>query len=205
MANQPGPVPGHPVPGMHLWGWMAPGELVWLGEHAANMNSVVEVGSLRGRSAFALLTACKGTVYCIDPWGGDEGDNCYAAFMDGCGHFPNLVAIRDFSPAAGSRVPGPVEMTFIDGDHNYEPVKADVEYWLPRTTKLICGHDYNHGAWPGVRQAVHEYFEPRGYKINATSGKIGMWGVQGGASIWYVRLNGYDGGPNEDLGNNNGS
>jgi hypothetical protein len=86
----PDPVPGHPTPGMHIWGWMSPDHLEWLSAQAAQMESVAEVGSLRGRSSFALLTACKGPVYCIDPWPGGK----YDSFMEACGHFPNLVAIR---------------------------------------------------------------------------------------------------------------
>lgn len=37
---EPDPVKGHPTPGMHIWGWMAPEELDWLGTQAATMSSV---------------------------------------------------------------------------------------------------------------------------------------------------------------------
>src|SRR5215210_5073216 len=78
----PEPVVDHPVPGMHLWGWMTPDQLGWLSAQAARMQSVAEVGSLYGRSSFALLSACNGPVYCIDPWPGHR----YDSFMDHCGH-----------------------------------------------------------------------------------------------------------------------
>jgi hypothetical protein len=143
---------------MHIWGWMSPAELTWLMEQAAMMESVAEIGCLHGRSAFALLTACPGPVYCIDPWN-DEADHSYPSFMGNCGHFPNLHAVRAFSPQAAAQV-GPVDMVFIDGDHEYDSVIADINGWLPLTRKLICGHDYQNanGGFPGVAEAVHEVF-----------------------------------------------
>ena len=33
-------------------------------------------------------------------------------------------------------------MVYIDGRHFYEGVKEDILYWLPKTKKVICGHDY---------------------------------------------------------------
>lgn len=167
----PDAVPGHPTPGMHLWGWMAPVELEWLIEQAAQMESVVEVGSLHGRSAFALLGACPGPVYCIDPWD-DVKDECYGSFMGACGHFPNLVPVRGYSPAAGALVPGDVDMTFIDGNHDWDSIMADIGEWLPRTRRLICGHDYQNanGGYPDVERAVREvfgdcFFNPEGTSI----------------------------------------
>lgn len=176
----PEPIPGHPTPGTHIWGWMTPEELDWLGAQAASMDSVVEIGSLHGRSAFALLTACPGTVYCIDPWN-DEGDHCYPSFLGNCGHFPNLVAVRGFSPQAGVDIPA-VDMVFIDGDHTYDAVIADIEAWLPRTRRLMCGHDYNNtDGFPDVKRAVHDVFGGR-----ATGAPLAGWGDD--SSIWVVEL-----------------
>jgi hypothetical protein len=154
-----GPNPSdHPTPGMAIWGWMSSVELAWLAEQAALMNSVVEVGSLRGRSAFALLTGCDGPVYCIDPWE-DPGDHAYRGFMEVCGHFPNLRPVRGYSPAVADQIPGDVDMVFIDGDHSRESLEADIDVWLPRTRKLICGHDYSEiGGYPDVKPVVDERF-----------------------------------------------
>ena len=146
---------------MHIWGWMSPAELEWLGEQAATMDSVVEIGCLHGRSAFALLTGCTGPVICIDPWN-DAHDKSYGSFLGNCGHFPNLVAVQGCSPDVASRVPD-VDMVFIDGAHDFVSVVADILGWLPKTRKLICGHDYYDGPdanFPGVKQAVDEIFGP---------------------------------------------
>lgn len=172
----PDPVLDHRTPGLHIWGWMSVLELEWLYAKAAKMDSIVEVGVLRGRSCFALLKGCRGPVYAIDPWN-DEGEHCFPAFMADCGGFPNLRPIKGYSPAAGVEVPGDVDMTFIDGDHSYESIMADIKEWLPRTRKLICGHDYQNanGGYPDVAVAVHEMFPDRFY-------------VPKGTSIWAVDL-----------------
>lgn len=178
---KPDPDPNHPTPGMHIWGWMSPDELEWLRTTAATMSSVAEIGVLRGRSAFALLTGCPGPVYCVDPWS-DPGDHAYRGFMEECGHFPNLVAVRGLSPAAAAHVPD-VDMVFIDGDHAYESVRADIEAWLPKTRQLICGHDYSDpadyteqsGGYEGVKRAVDEVF----------GGRVE---IAPGTSIWTVEV-----------------
>ncbi len=171
----PDPDPNDPTPGMHIWGWMSPAELTWLGEQAAQMSSVVEVGSLHGRSAFALLTACSGPVYCIDPWD-DAGGFCYPSFMGACGHFENVRPVRGRSPRVARKIPN-VEMVFIDGAHDYPDVVADIQAWLPKTRRLICGHDYYPdiaaAGFPGVPTAVNELFE-------------GRFTVADGTTIWAV-------------------
>lgn len=152
-AMMPDPVPGHSVPGMHLWGWMDPLELTWLAEQAAHMGTVVEVGSLHGRSSYALATACPGLVYCIDPWLDGAWESWTVSVGQVC---PNARAIRGYSPAAGDGVPDPVDMVFLDGAHDRDSVVADIDYWLSRTTTLLCGHDYLHEDYPDVRIVVDE-------------------------------------------------
>lgn len=57
------------------------------------------------------------------------------------------------------------DFVYIDADHTYDFVKQDIDLWLPKTTRLICGHDYNgkndrFGSW-GVKRAVDERFGDR--------------------------------------------
>lgn len=178
----PDPDPTSNVPGMSIWGWMSPAELEWLGEQASSMRSVVEIGCLRGRSSYALAKACHGRVFCVDPWG-DDGWN---AWNDAVGsRFSNVVGIRESSPAAGAQVPDPVDMVFIDGAHDYASVTADISYWLPRTQKLLCGHDYvpysslpagDNPGFPDVAVAVDEL-------LGADSITVAP-----GTAIWAYRL-----------------
>lgn len=172
----PNPVPDCPVPGTHIWGWMRVRELEFLMDTAARMDSVVEIGSLHGRSAFGLLTACDGPVYCIDPWD-DELDASYGSFLSHVGHFPNVHPCRGFSPSAGSQVPGDVDMTFIDGNHDRGSITADIEHWLPRTKTLICGHDYIDGpdaGYPDVKAVVDEVF---GVENVSVADDTAIWAV----------------------------
>jgi hypothetical protein len=55
---------------------------------------------------------------------------------------------------------GGVDFVFIDADHSYEAVKADLAAWLPkvRTGGLIAGHDHSDLYYPGVVRAVRETF-----------------------------------------------
>jgi hypothetical protein len=166
IVSGPEPVFGHPTPGMHIWGWMTNLELEWLYTTAQTMDSIVEVGSLHGRSAFALLKGCRGPVYAIDPWN-DEHGKCLPSFLGYCGGFPNLVACQGYSPAVIDTYDIPdVDMVFIDGDHSEASVRADIEAWLPKTRKLICGHDYSllpegQAGYPDVRKVVDEMFGDR--------------------------------------------
>lgn len=182
----PEPIPGvYDPPGAHVWGWMLPPELEWLYLVAGEMASIVEVGSLHGRSAFALLKGCRGPVYCIDPWN-DEHGLCLPSFMRSCGGFPNLVPVQGYSPAVqrhpmfdnlittGSRF----DMVFIDGNHGWADIEADVEAWLPLTRRLICGHDYQpeHGdaaGYPDVARYIDERFAGRVFRPEGTS----IWSV----------------------------
>ena len=159
-------------------GRMTRAELYWLHETAKKMESVVEIGSLQGRSTFALCSGCNGgngKVYAVDPFifqgewmfaadlqftGYKTGDSFFKEFLKNCGHFPHLTVIKKTSveAAATDIVPPVVDMVFIDGPHDPQSVLTDLETWVPRTRKLVCGHDLDHPACPGVRQALTEFF-----------------------------------------------
>ncbi len=159
------------APGIHIWGWQSSTELLWLNARAAEMGSVAEIGCLRGRSSYALLSGCPGPVFCVEPWH-DPGEHALRGFMESCGHFPNLNTVQGWSPVAASRVPD-IDMAFLDGSHDYDSVMADIAAWEPKTRRLLCGHDYSDGetllttdgghvtGYPGVKQAVDEVFGGR--------------------------------------------
>ena len=158
-------------------GWMTRPELEWLYEKSKQMESVVAIGNFVGRSTFALCSGCNGgngKVYAIDPFvfGGDwskfvnpaigykAGDDFFPDFLKNVGHFPNLTAVKKTSveAAALEAIPPEVDMVFIDGDHAYEAVMEDLKTWTHRAKKLICGHDLDDPLYPGVRQAIYEFF-----------------------------------------------
>ena len=69
---------------------------------------------------------------------------------------------------------GQIDMLWVDGDHLYESVAADLDTWLPlvKPGGLVCGHDYGRET---VQRAVHEHFAPEVVGCDA-------------GSIWYARM-----------------
>lgn len=59
--------------------------------------------------------------------------------------------------AAATYAEQSVDVVYIDADHEYESVSADIDAWLPkvRSGGFIGGHDY-HDGFLGVRRAVDE-------------------------------------------------
>jgi len=157
---------------------MSPEDLTFLFESAKRMSSIVEIGSWKGRSTHALLSGCPGVVYAVDHFKGSQSAQAiglareaarvdiHVEFIKNVGYFSNLIVHRMKSLEAVSLFADQsVDMVFIDGEHLYEDVKADILAWLPKATKLICGHDYQIGPeWEsvcgGVVKAVDEIFGP---------------------------------------------
>lgn len=52
-----------------------------------------------------------------------------------------------------------LDLIFIDGNHEYESIKFDCEFWYPRLKKdtgIICGHDYKL-KYDGVVKFINEF------------------------------------------------
>jgi hypothetical protein len=51
-----------------------------------------------------------------------------------------------------------INVFYLDADHSYPAVKADLLAGLPkiRDDGFVCGHDYNEKDFPGCVQAIHE-------------------------------------------------
>jgi len=161
-------------------GWMTDKELLVLRALASKSNDVVEIGCWKGRSTKELLDSCRGTVYAVDHWNGSLHDltsipielhDVYEEFMKNVGNYPNLKVLKGYSADIAKQFDGKVDMVFIDAGHSYDECKADIEAWLPKAKKIICGHDYEKG-WIGVMKAVNEKFK----KVNSVD------------SVWYVNL-----------------
>jgi SAM-dependent methyltransferase len=159
-------------------GYMAFEELARLADISRD-KVVVEVGSWLGRSTKAIAALAK-RVFAVDHWRGTPGGdatgeeakhiNPFATFCANLGPEINVGKVitltRDHSEITGSMTYfdgvtqeptpiGPVDVVFIDGAHDYDSVKRDIQNCLPllKPGGLLCGHDMNE---LGVQKAVNE-------------------------------------------------
>jgi predicted O-methyltransferase YrrM len=170
------------MPNPAIDGWMGADDLEWLHQTSKQFNIIVEVGCWFGRSTHALLSGCPGTVYAVDHFEGSPSEineaHAYAKngdvkkkFFDNVGHFRNLVVFNMQSKmAARMFAKNEVDMVFIDADHDFEPVRADIVSWMPKTKYLLCGHD---SGYKSVKRAL---------------AYLGLTYQQATPDIWEIRL-----------------
>lgn len=154
-----------------LASWCYMGKNAYRG--AAEPLVVVEVGSYAGLTAAAMADACDARVYCVDTWAGSPGrdavndlyaehghDAVFKAFCANMGPrlFKTVFPLRGPSLLWASVLPVAPDLVFIDGCHNYEDVKADIEAWsrVVRPGGVVACHDFTNTQHPGVARAVCE-------------------------------------------------
>lgn len=142
----------------------------------------LEVGCLAGRSSIVIGLGAKeiGTqLFCIDIWDSGEWaviadeigprasrypkrpEDISTIFRDNIKRFGlqnTVISIMDRSENVLRRRSESLRFVHIDGCHEYEFVKKDIE-WKNHLVKggIICFHDY-HKSWLGVKRAVDESF-----------------------------------------------
>lgn len=177
-----------------ITGWMTEVELEWLIEQASTRRTVVEIGSWKGRSTKALALSVQEVSYSVDHWMGtpppSEDSRALPDWLEvkdlGAGTvkaefernlaseitsgkcvllgLPSDKGVERLKEILGGRK---IDMVFIDGDHDYEMVKRDIELWSPMIVEggLLCGHDY---IWPTVYKAVAELVPKHRYLHGTT-------------------------------------
>jgi len=165
----------------NIQGWMDEFCLEWLYEQAQTMDSIVEIGSWKGRSTHALLSGCRGPVFAVDHFKGNPDElngahieavtgDIFAQFWANVGAFRNLVVLRmPSAEAARYFAPASVDMVFIDGCHVYNDVLADLEAWRPKCRRLMCGHD---ASYDSVKKALNTM----GFQYEKVS-NAGIWRI----------------------------
>lgn len=86
--------------------------------------------------------------------------------------------IRSDSQQAISQIEGLLDFVYIDAEHSYQGVWQDLCTWYNkiRVGGLISGHDYEHIAFPGVKQAIDEFFRRLDWQVNLEGD--GVWWVE---------------------------
>ena len=149
-----------------------------------------EIGVYKGNLSRHLLRCCSNLkLYMVDRWKAPDPDSDYAKSGDAASQKSNY-NMRGFQKLAKKRTSfaderrwfmrgesveiaeefgeGQLDFVFIDADHTYEGVLADLTAWYPKVRPggLICGHDIDNplgkvGAeepW-GVRGAVMDFMK----------------------------------------------
>ena len=139
-------------------------------ENCQEAGHIVEIGSWRGRSASFLIIEAKNKspkirIDLVDHFmGSPEHSGVTQEFL-----FSEIT--KNLSPLNGlyNIVKKPslqasmeykdnsLDGVFIDGNHEYENVKADILAWMPKIRKggILAGHDYCNG-WQSVVRAVND-------------------------------------------------
>lgn len=144
-------------------GWMSPDQAERLYAAALTArpgDSIVEIGSFRGRSAIVLASAAVDgvEVVAIDPHAGnDRGPQEFEGFVEAAatdhdvflsnlamaGVSDRIRHVRAFSNEAHAEVTGPITVLYIDGAHRYAPARSDIRDWGRRVAPggILLIHD----------------------------------------------------------------
>ena len=131
----------------------------------------VEVGSWMGRSIAAMAEKnATAKLFAVDTFKGSdepahrdviqrEGGSIRGVFnrnMAALGLTDRINVMETPSVNAASQFnDGALDAVFIDADHSFDAVKADIAAWLPKVKRggILAGHDFD---YPEVKRAVDE-------------------------------------------------
>lgn len=132
--------------------------------------TMAEIGVFAGEATRLFVGSGKvARLYAIDPWAGDYVEDTpwtcpfpwpdvRATFLAWSDTQPNVKVFQMPSlDAAVCFAPHSLDFAYIDANHEYTHVAADLMAWLPKVKPdgYIGGHDYS-PVYPGVIRAVFE-------------------------------------------------
>jgi hypothetical protein len=146
-----------------------------------NGSKICEIGVFKGDFSKSILQICKPTkLLLIDPWEGQitsgdlngnnvevfNGDLIYSQVYESFSRDPRVELLKSKSNSLQNYANDSFDCVYIDGDHSYDGVKADLEMSLRvvRDGGFIMGHDYlinpektKNNYDFGVKRAVDEF------------------------------------------------
>lgn len=124
-----------------------------------------EIGVNRGGTTFYLLRQCPDfEIIAVDNWAQDNpiyGDmtETRRAFLEEARRYGDRCVVfeGDSAKMAQAVVDESLDMCFVDCDHSYESVVADIAAWAPKVKKggYVMGHDID---FPEVARAVKDTY-----------------------------------------------
>jgi MMP 1-O-methyltransferase len=144
-----------------LGGWLTEIEGIFLYEMAkkiAKLNTIVEIGSWKGRSTVCLGRGTQDghqiKIYAIDPHIGssklqtifNNSVSTYEEFIKNLNHtgvVQYIKPIQKTSKEASENFDEPVGFLFIDGDHKFKSINLDYKLWWPKVINngVVAFHD----------------------------------------------------------------
>lgn len=164
-------------------------QLYDLASNVPENGRIIEIGAGAGCSMVTMGIASKSnekkiSLISIDPfnyekyreYGGNiSKENALAQFTDNMKFWGlDVKLLRECSALACKKIEDKsIDLLFIDGNHQYSQVKADIINYSPKMKDggILCGHDYRKGICDGVVKAVDEIFNKN-------------FQVLGNSSIW---------------------
>lgn len=159
-----------------------------------NLSIGCEVGVAFGNHANSILkNSSLKKLYCVDPFMHYDGyedpfnfeqpyfdvlfenvKNKLSIFNDRC----ELLRLSSLN-AADKFQDATFDFIFLDGNHSYEAVKADLEKWYPkvRPNGFIIGDDYSK-SFPGLIKAVDEFLGQKNITVNIRPDNKRVWWIQ---------------------------
>jgi hypothetical protein len=155
-----------------------------------------EVGvAYGGHSEYILKHTKVEKLYAVDPYRHfpdykdpmnlpqKDFDDLYSFTKNRLKIFGNRVKmVRKTSEDAAKHIKEPLDFVYLDANHSYDGVKEDLGLWFQKVRDfgVIGGHDYGHVNFPGVKKAIHEFFDRFGWEIHDE-----------GEGVWWVQKNRY--------------
>jgi SAM-dependent methyltransferase len=172
---------GESTESLDLTGWFYDDERIAYQKMVSEIKNgkIVEVGVWKGLSLSSILDICKSNnneLYAIDAWLPVENDpalsesrtrDIFSIFKTNLkllGHSDTVRVIRKRSlEAADDFSDNSLDLVFIDADHSYNAVIADIRKWWDKLKPggILCGHDFTfkEGVCRAVTVLFHNSFE----------------------------------------------